>query len=225
MAQHQRLRAAPTVVGLAAEIVLGLCFLGLSGLGAVLFVHRPWPNRFDAAGFTLLPADPSSRLGHDLASLGSVWALIIGVVVAAVLTIGRDRARTAALVVAPVIAVVVTERIAKPLVGRELTTGGGWSYPSGTVTAVAALAMALCLCVPPRARPFAAVPLAAVILAVCAAVVRMRWHYPTDAAGGIGVGVGTVLLLDGLAHLPVLLRSGRAPATRTRAQGVPISSS
>jgi membrane-associated phospholipid phosphatase len=55
----------------------------------------------------------------------------------------------------------------------------------------------------------------------------MRWHYPTDAAGGIGVGVGTVLLLDGLAHLPALLRSGRArPApTRTQPARIPVSSS
>ncbi len=39
-------------------------------------------------------------------------------------------------------------------------------------------------------------------IGVSMAVVVLRWHYPTDALGGIGVGVGSVLVVDGLLHVP-----------------------
>ena len=34
------------------------------------------------------------------------------------------------------------------------------------------------------------------------AVIGLRWHYPTDAVAGAVLGVGAVLLVDGVAHLP-----------------------
>ena len=100
------------------------------------------------------------------------------------------------------VAVLVVQDLAKPLVGRHIGLTGGSSYPSGTVAAVAALAVAFTLVMPRLLRPLVALAGAAVTVGVSAAVIVLRWHYPTDALGGIGVGMGSVLLVDGLAHIP-----------------------
>jgi hypothetical protein len=82
-----------------------------------------------------------------------------------------------------VIAVLIVQEIAKPLVDRHSVLTGGLSYPSGTVAAVAALATALTLVMPAQARfPVALLGLLA-IGGTGAAVIVLRWHYPTDALG------------------------------------------
>lgn len=209
-ARHRRRATRPAY--LAAEILVGVVLLAGAAIAGILLVHRPWPNRLDTAGFALLPAAPSSRLYNDIALAGSLPVLVGGVMVAALFSIFRDRARALVCLVAPAVAVVVTERVAKPLVARHVTALGGNSYPSGTVTAATALALVLVLAAPRLARPVLAVPALGVVAAVCVAVVAMRWHYPTDAMGGLCVGGGTVLLLDGLAHLPGSVRASRQAA-------------
>ena len=67
---------------------------------------------------------------------------------------------------------------------------------------VSALAAAAVLVSPRVFRAVTAVLAAALVVGICAAVVVLRWHYPTDALGGACVGIGAVLFLDGLAHLP-----------------------
>jgi membrane-associated phospholipid phosphatase len=71
----------------------------------------------------------------------------------------------------------------------------GWSqvgpaaFPSGHATTVAAMALAWSLVVPPRVRlPTLAVG-AGVTAAVCWGVVVARWHYPSDALGGVLVAL------------------------------------
>jgi membrane-associated phospholipid phosphatase len=44
----------------------------------------------------------------------------------------------------------------------------------------------------------------------------LRWHYPTDALGGIGVGLGSVLVVDGLAHIPWAIAEWVRPARTSR---------
>lgn len=97
-------------------------------------------------------------------------------------------------------AVLMVDQVAKPLIGRQIDGVVG-SYPSGTVTAVSALAAAAVLVTPRVFRAATAVVAAALVVGICAAVVVLRWHYPTDALGGACVGIGAVLFLDGLAHL------------------------
>jgi membrane-associated phospholipid phosphatase len=102
--------------------------------------------------------------------------------------------------------------VAKPLVGRHFGSSSALSYPSGTVTAVAALAAAAFLVAPRFAKPLVALAGGVAVVIVCAAVVVLRWHYPTDALGGACVGVGTVFAVDGLlmsirTQQPVRLRS------------------
>lgn len=207
-----RLRPATRPGWLAAEIASGVVLLGAAALAGLLLVRRPWPNRLDVAGFALLPADPGSRLYNDIALAGSLRVLLAGVAVAALVSVWRDRARAIACLVGPVVAVLVTEWVAKPLVGRHLTVLGGNSYPSGTVTAATGVMLALALAAPRLLRPTLALAAVLVVVAVCAAVVAMRWHYPTDALGGICVGGGSMLLLDGLFHVPSALRARRRSA-------------
>jgi membrane-associated phospholipid phosphatase len=171
-------------------------------VAGLVFVHRPWPNRLDVLGYRALPADSGSRWAHDFAHLGSLTALLIGVVVVFAVGVTRDWVRAVACAAAPVIAVLIVQDLAKPLVGRHIGLTGGSSYPSGTVAAVAALAMAATLVTPTVVRPLTALAGAVAVVGAGAAVIVLRWHYPTDTLGGVGVGLGSVLLIDGLFHLP-----------------------
>jgi membrane-associated phospholipid phosphatase len=57
-------------------------------------------------------------------------------------------------------------------------------------------------------------------------VVVLRWHYPTDALGGIAVGAGAVLLIDSLVHLPWALSrwvSSSRAAPRNLAANRPLA--
>jgi membrane-associated phospholipid phosphatase len=194
------------------EILLGCFLLGAATLAGLVFVHRPWPNRVDAIGLRLLPADLSSRWAADATHLGSVTVLIAGVAVLCVVAaMSRNWMRALSCLIAPIAAVLIVQTVAKPLVGRHFESTSP-SYPSGTVTAVAALAAVAFLVVPWFAKPLVAVAGGVVVVAVCAAVVVLRWHYPTDALGGVCVGAGAVFAVDGLLLsirnlLPVRLRT------------------
>lgn len=195
------------------ELVVGLVLLAAAGLAGLVFVHRPFPNRLDAAGFAALPAEPSSPGWHEIADLGSLPVLLAGVGICFVLVVWRDRSRALACLTGPAAAVAVAEWVAKPLVGRHLTVLGANSYPSGTVTAVAALAMVVVLVAPRLLRPLAGLVGLAALLATSAAVIAMRWHFPTDTLGGACIGIGAVLVTDAAFHvrLPAKDRRSRAP--------------
>ena len=184
------------------ELLSGAGLLGLAALAGLAFVHRPWPNRLDTIGFSRLASDPSSRWAHDLVNVGSLHVLLIGVVALFAVGLTRDWLRALSCAVAPLVAVLIVQDVAKPLVGRHIGIAGGSSYPSGTVAAVAALATGAMLVAPRLLRAPVALAGLVVVTATCAAVIVLRWHYPTDALGGVGVGAGAVLLLDGLLHLP-----------------------
>jgi membrane-associated phospholipid phosphatase len=212
------------MAGTSAQLLGGLGALAAAAVAGLAFVHRPWPNRLDVWGYAVLPADPASHWAHDLVAAGSLVALIGGVAAVFAVAILRDWVRAVACATAPVLAVLIVQDLAKPLVGRHLGITGSASYPSGTVAAVAALMTAAVLVTPKVARPLVAMAGAAVTAGVCAAVVVLRWHYPTDALGGVAVGVGAVLVLDALAHLPWAvagLRHGRGSRRRVGAAREP----
>jgi membrane-associated phospholipid phosphatase len=208
-----------------AELAAGATLLAGAAVAGLVVVRRPWPNRFDAWGYRVLPADPGATWAHAFVGLGSVSALLGGVLVVFLVGVLRDWVRAVACAIAPVLAVLIVQDIAKPLVDRHSVLSGGLSYPSGTVAAVAALATAFTLVMPARMRLPAAVLGFVAIVGTSAAVVVLRWHYPTDALGGAAVGVGSVLALDALmrgARTLIRLRSRRegggvnAPATMGR---------
>jgi membrane-associated phospholipid phosphatase len=198
--------------GALMEMLLGCLLIAAATLAGWVFVHRPWPNRLDAIGFRLLPADLSSRWAADVARLGSLTVLIAGVAVLCVVAaLSRNWMRALSCLVAPVAAVLIVQAVAKPLVGRHFEGSTSLSFPSGTVTAVAALAAAVFLVTPWFAKPLVAVAGGVAVMAVCAAVVVLRWHYPTDALGGVCVGAGAVFAVDGF-----LLSISNQPLARLR---------
>ena len=218
---HRRIRDARASARTAILIELGLgsLMLGIAALGGLAFVHRPWPNRLDTWGDRLLPADLSSHWAHDFVTLGSMTALIAGVVLVFFVGVLRDWIRGIACTTAPVIAVLIVQEIAKPLVDRQSVVTGALSYPSGTVAAVAALATALTLVAPAKARFSVAVLGLVAIVGTGAAVIVLRWHYPTDALGGAAVGVGSVLVIDALLHVPRFV--GRTAASASARRSIP----
>jgi membrane-associated phospholipid phosphatase len=216
--------ATATPLGTAIELTVGITALALSALAGLAFIHRPWPNRLDGWGYHALPADLGARWAKDFASLGSLTALIVGVIAVFLIAVLRDWVRAVACATAPIIAVLIVQHLAKPLVDRHIGLAGASSYPSGTVTAVAALATALTLAMPRVTRPFVALVGVATTVMVGAAVIVLRWHYPTDALGGIGVGVGAVLIVDAAFHTPWAIAAAFRSPRKQRAvepQGKP----
>jgi membrane-associated phospholipid phosphatase len=125
----------------------------------------------------------------------------------------------------------ITEEILKPLVDR--TYLGSLVYPSGHMTAVAALAATLTvlLLLPPqpaRARVLRYLVLAAAYLLVVAVpigLLGLRWHYFTDLVGGAALSVGTVIALAFILDAPLvrgwLARPSRWLRAHTVSRGMP----
>ena len=136
--------------------------------------------------------------------------LLAGVAVIALLARRWDVAVLA--VVAPLLALGVTEWLLKPLIGRgigpDVHLAGAivrGSFPSGHETGVASTAAVLLVVAGQAALTRAARIAVAVVLAgwvVLAAVglVINRWHYPTDTVGAVAVSTvvvfATALLID-----------------------------
>lgn len=211
---------AATPAGTAIELILGVGLLAVAAVAGLAFVHRPWPNRLDVFGYRILPADAGSPWADHVVVLGSATALVVGAIAIFLVGLLRDWVRALACAAAPVVAVVIVQDLAKPMVDRHLGGNGPSSYPSGTVAAVAALATAATLVVPRLLRPLVAGAGLLGVVATAAGVIVLRWHYPTDALGGIAVGIGAVLSLDALLHVPWALARSLAAHRLTRG-GIP----
>jgi len=196
VAQPDRPTAATTAW---MEAGAGTILLALSALAAAYIAGHQGPTPLDNWGFSVVPPSLHSRFLHGITGLGSLPALAIGSFLAGSLTSRRDGLRAVACLGGPLLAAALAEYVAKPLVGRQYL--GVLCYPSGTVAVVSAVATAWVLAAPRRLRPMAGVASAMVVLLMADAVVGLRWHYPSDALAGAVLGVGPVLLVDGLLHL------------------------
>lgn len=190
------------------ETAIGAALLGVSLVGAAFARLHPAPNAFDRWGFDAIgSAIGSSRLLR-ITDIGSPVVLIVATVAAGLVALRHDRVRAIACLCGPAAVAVLVELVVKPAVGRQFE--GVLSYPSGNVADAAAVATAWTLAVTPRFRPFVATLGAATTLAMAYAVIALRWHYPSDALGGLVLGVAVVLFGDGLLHLGL-------PGSRTTA--------
>ena len=177
----------------------GLILVGVAVLGGVLFAFRPGGDTLDRWGFTAVARTADTGALVRIVKLGDPLVLVLGTLLATALVVRRDRLRALACLVGPPLAAVLVELALKPLVGRRFE--GVLSYPSGNVTNVAAVSAALALAAPARWRAVMVVLGSATTVAMAVAVTGLRWHYPTDALGGAALGVGVVLLVDGVLHL------------------------
>jgi membrane-associated phospholipid phosphatase len=178
------------------ELTAGAVLLGLVALEGLYLALRPGTGLVDRWFLDLIPGSGGSWF-TDVTWLRFPVVVVIGAVLAAAVTVPRDRARALACLVGPPGALLAAELVVKPLVGRTL--GGALSYPSGTTVGAAALATAAVLATPARGRVVAVVVATVFSLWMAVAVVALRWHLPTDALAGLLFGVGTVLVVDGLA--------------------------
>jgi membrane-associated phospholipid phosphatase len=190
------------------ELTVGAVLLAVVALEGLYLAIRPASGLVDGWFLDLIPGSSGSWL-TDVTWLRFPVVVVIGAVLAAAVTLPRDRARALACLIGPPAALLAAELVVKPLVGRTL--GGALSYPSGTTVGAAALATAAVLATPARGRMVAIVVAAVFALWMAVAVVALRWHLPTDALAGLLFGVGAVLVVDGLTFqgLDFLHRRGR----------------
>jgi undecaprenyl-diphosphatase len=218
-------------VPIAVVLLLAVAVLGAKVRGGA------WPLGVDREAVALL-SNPLVRLWSSAArrlglpalrpaavvvQLGSPVALVLAAALLGVwATLRRDWPTLALVAISPVLASSVTEALLKPLVARHL--GLAFTYPSGHTTGAGTLA-ALVLFVTLRladARFVRRLWIPALLYPVLVgvAVVKLGWHYPTDAVAGASVGFAVVMLVD--AAVPgVVHHRARPPRTRTAAESSP----
>ena len=166
---------------------MACALLGAVGVAGLYFMVRPGSTSLDHFVFSLIPPRPRSRYVIAMSRLGSRpwWAWSVGGLS------GDGQTESGAGLGAaggPLATVVGIDLIVKPVVGR--TFDGVLSFPSGTVTAVAALATVALLATPDPWRWGAGVAGGTVTVLMAVAVIGLGWHYPTDALGGLAFGAG-----------------------------------
>jgi len=183
----------PTTRARTELTAAGLLLLAVV-VGGLYFMARPGPTLLDRWTFAAIRPVYHSGLLVALTRIGSPFVVVAAAVAGFLATLRRNRPRAVALLVGPVLAVAVSDWVMKPVVGR--TFADVVSFPSGTVTVVAAIAAVALLATPDPWRSVVAAVGGTVTVLECVAVVALRWHYPTDAAAGLALGVSVVLLTD-----------------------------
>jgi len=202
--------ATPAPAQRDAELVAAVVLLlAVGALGAYLRV-RPGPILLDRLASGVAPARHHGSALVALTRLGSPPVVLAGMVAGALATIRRHPARAMAVLAGPPLAIGIGQWVLKPLVGRTLD--GVLTFPSGTVTAVAALATVAVVATPDAWRGVAGVVGGVATVMTAAAAVALGWHYASDAAGGAALGAGTILLLDSLARRLVERGAARGAA-------------
>jgi undecaprenyl-diphosphatase len=182
-------------------------------LAAVVYQGRS--TSFDDWAFRKLYDGIGWSLAHFLLDLSLPTASIIAIaVVAAAAGLLRQWQLASLVALGPLLAVMITEFVFKPIVGRSLhpaPVNGSLPlsirsvFPSGHETTVAATAFVLMIAatqLPVRrgVRVALVTVLAAWLLAAAVGLVRNFWHYPTDTIGAICLSASvvacTALLLD-----------------------------
>jgi membrane-associated phospholipid phosphatase len=177
---------------------LGLGLLAVVAIGGAYFALRPGPTPLDRLAFRILPSEYTHNSLTFIADIGRPRVVVPGVVICAFIAFFWDRRRSVTCLVAPAVAIVITEYLAKPAVGR--TFGGTLCYPSGHMTAVAALVCAFVIAVPAGWRKLAAFLGLVVSVVVAVTLLLLRWHYLTDVIAGASVSIASTLIVDAVVH-------------------------
>lgn len=207
-----------------------LC-IGLVAALGVHFAGRAQAGRLDGAisGMLGVPRGPLRLAAHGFVDLGDPAPVAVALAVLVALGWGLRGPRGALLgLLGPLLAMVSTSLVLKPLVGR--THAGGLALPSGHTTAVVSLAAAAALLLAgtltlPRAGRLAVVAALGTLSGLVAvSLVVAGQHYGTDTLAGVGVAVAAVLLValtvDHVAERWARPRRGDRPDLRA-ATGLP----
>jgi undecaprenyl-diphosphatase len=138
-------------------------------------------------GLDDLPLPPGTQRLVDNSPVGGALLLMLLIVGLAV----RKRIRDAVFLTVAVVGVALFEPLLKGTFGRQPPgEQAGFSFPSGSamgsMTIVAVLAV---LAWPTRARWLVVLGGAGFVIAFGAAIVDLRWHYPSDVIAGWCVAV------------------------------------
>ncbi|MGO9874815.1 MAG: phosphatase PAP2 family protein [Acidimicrobiia bacterium] len=184
------------------------------GVLAGLVWHSRGPADWEQPVISLLQREPLPMarsivllwqpLPFAAATMGLAWKALT-----------TDRVRLAISgTIGCVVALIVTERVLKPLVGRHHLHSGAAVFPSGHVTAAAAWAMFAWLVLDPRSRFRSVLVLVPVVVGW--AVISAGMHYPADALAGLFIGgivVYVVVVAVDRMTTTISMRGHRARAT------------
>lgn len=194
---------------LAVVVYVGIRTHNLRGPSG-LDLRTARPVFWQVLGFSVV----STRAAIRYEQLGSAvpFALLVAGLVG-VAALMKDWVSVLVALAGPASALVLTEYLFKPLFGRS--AGHNYSFPSGHTAALTALAAVMVLLAARRwGRKGAAVavPLGSLISGLMVlTVVRLRYHFMSDALAGALLGIATVLAAALVAsHL--FERFGRQPA-------------
>lgn len=189
-------------------------------LGLAVTVRRHGDSRLwmDAAGQRVadghifgIPIIPLTAADHVVTLGGSTVFAVAVLSLVGVALLLRDRLSAVVAVVACPLALLATEVIGKPLVGRR--EGGTYGFPSGHTTVVATVITLVALVAYRRWQGrglLVVAPVAILIPVMGFALVRINWHLFSDTVAGALVGCGTVLGLAWLASA-LVVRTSAAP--------------
>ncbi len=183
--------AGLAVLGAGVVTVLGLRFAGDT--------HAGHTDRA-VAGLVTVHHGAARTVEHGFADLGDpITVAVLLILLAAAAFAARGTRGLALALVGPLLAMVTTSLVLKPLIDR--TRSGELAFPSGHTTAVASMSIAAAtlllgwVVVPWTLRWAGAVVLALLAVAVGVSMVGLGDHYPTDTLGGSGVALAVVLLV------------------------------
>ena len=200
------------------RVITGFALVLVAVIGGVYFAFFPSPTPFDHLVERILPYEWYNRVLIWIVARGLPSSLVLVAAVSCVVALSWDRRRAITCLVAAPVAIAITHYLMKPLVGRTIHVGTvvGLGYPSGHMSATAAVVAAAVLAMPPRYRKLAVVVGIGIDLSVAICLILIRWHYATDVLGGAALAIGATLLIDTSIHLlpaPSLART-RARADR-----------
>jgi membrane-associated phospholipid phosphatase len=186
----------PTVAIIALALLLLVVL-------ALRYAHQEAAGSLDRALDTYMRTRLQAEQGVTGALISFVYPPRSMIVLAAVAAVGALARRWSGVVLTlggPLIAVLITEVILKPLTGR--LRYGHLSFPSGHTTAVAAITIAIIILLIGVQRPrsvalrlMAGLATVAVAAAVTISLIAQHIHYTTDTIAGCCVAVVTVLSL------------------------------
>ena len=183
---------------ICSVLVGSVLLVAVAAVGFYLARHQG-SDAFDRWGMARIGWHGHVTVLRFLADCGN-GIVVAPVAIAAALIVWRaDIRRAVACLIGPAVAGALTEFALKPWV--DAMSALALQFPSGHTTGAGALVMVGIVASGYR-MPWLSAPLALVLVAsVAAAVVALGWHTPTQALAGSTVGLGSVLVADGMLHL------------------------